>query len=136
MKNKIGWMTVAALGSLVAFGPMALSQEKKDDTTTTTPKSDTGRRPGGVAERLKQIAEELKLTDEQKGKLKPLLEDEAGKLRELRQDTGLSRADRQSKSKEIRNAANEKIKAILTPEQQEKWAKLRTQPRPRRGTQP
>ena len=86
-----------------------------------------------VRDRLQQISEELKLTDDQKEKLKPIFRDEAAKLRELRNDKDLSREDRVTKVKAIRDDAAAKLKPILTPEQLEKWNKLRSEgPRRRR----
>jgi len=54
-------------------------------------------------------------------------------VRELRDNKDLSRQDRVAKLKEIREGVDTKVKAILTPEQLEKWNKLRSEgPRRRR----
>ena len=88
---------------------------------------------GAGRDRLAQVSEQLKLTDDQKEKLKPIFKEEATKLRELRDNKDLSREDRMAKAKEIREGLAAKIKPILTPEQLEKWNKLRSEgPRRRR----
>ena len=79
------------------------------------------------------MAEQLKLTDEQKEKLKPIFQEERKKVRELRDNKDLSRQDRVAKLKEIREDVTSKIKPILTPEQLEKWNKLRSERPGRRG---
>ena len=88
---------------------------------------------GAVRDRLQQVSEQLKLTDDQKEKLKPIFKEQATKLRELRDNKDLSREDRTAKVKEIRESLAAKIKPILTPEQLDKWNKLRSEgPRRRR----
>src|SRR5258705_9715550 len=75
--------------------------------------------------RLKEISEQLKLSDEQKEKLKPMFQERAKKVRELRDNKELSREDRVAKVKELQSNFDGKLKEILTPEQLEKWNKLR-----------
>ena len=53
--------------------------------------------------------------------------EQAGKLRELRDEKDLSRQDRLAKLKELRQGLDAKVKPILTPEQLEKWNKLRSE---------
>ena len=85
-----------------------------------------GGAPGGDrAEAMKRVAEELQLTDEQKQKLQPIFREEGEKMRELQGNTSLSREEKLAKFQDLRTAAAAKIKPILTPEQQEKWEKLR-----------
>ena len=117
------------LGSVLAVLPA--SRAADNDTKP----ADKPQAPGRAAriDRLKQVSEELKLTDEQKEKVKPVLQEQAKKVRELRDNKDLSRQDRVAKLKEIREGVDTKVKAILTPEQLEKWNKLRSEgPRRRR----
>ena len=112
------------LAGCVAFSPVSLAQDKKNDQTP--PPAAPARRAAQV-DRIKTLSEELKLTDEQKEKLKPIVKEFAGKLRELRQDTALSRQDRTAKMREIQAEESKKIKTVLTKEQQEKYDKMRQQ---------
>ncbi len=114
-------MFIGALAGFVAFGPAAFAQEKKD-----APKAPE-RGKAAPGDRLKELAEQLNLTDEQKEKLKPIVQEQAEKLKALREDTTLSQQDKIAKFREIQQAGQEKIKAILTPEQQQKMDKLREQ---------
>lgn len=72
------------------------------------------------------LARQLSLTDEQKDKIKPILEDSRQKRIALGKDTSLTPADRQAKVKEILADQTAKFKEILTPEQFEKWQKMST----------
>ena len=120
-------MTVV-LGSLMALAPAsrAADNDAKPGEAATPAR-------GAVRDRLQQVAEQLKLTDDQKEKLKPIFKEQATKLRELRDNKDLSREDRMAKVKEIRESLAAKMKPILTPEQLDKWNKLRSEgPRRRR----
>ena len=90
------------------------------------------RRQMTPADRLARMTKQLKLTDEQQAKIKPILEEQHNKMMDLRQDTSMTREDRFAKFREIRQESLQKIKPILTPEQQKKWEKMQ-QMRRRRG---
>jgi len=122
-------MITALLGSILIISPAsrAADDEKKDE------KPAAGAR-AGRGDRLAQMAKELDLTDAQKEKIKPILQDQAKAMTDLRDNKDLSREDRMAKMKEIREGLSAKLKPILTPEQFEKWGKLRAQG-PRRQPQ-
>ena len=135
MKTKYaGLATILALGSLLGFGPVTQAQEKKDEkkdepkVETPAPRRAAGRQ--ALQDRLKHVAEELKLTDEQKEKLKPAFHEEAEKLKTLRADTNASRKDKVAKLREIQEATNAKLAAVLTDEQKEKWEKVKAEQSP------
>jgi Spy/CpxP family protein refolding chaperone len=75
--------------------------------------------------RLAMLAEQLNLTDAQKTAIKPILATEANDIKAVRQDSSLSSEQKQTKISGIREASDTKINALLTPEQQAKWAKLK-----------
>ncbi len=77
--------------------------------------------------RVEQMAKDLNLTDAQKAKLTPVFEEQGKKMRAMREDTNLSQEQRQEKMREMRTESDKQIKAILTPEQWEKWQKDRPQ---------
>jgi Spy/CpxP family protein refolding chaperone len=114
--NRLALLTVL-LGSFMALGPASQAADKPDNAPADKSAVTKGRPARG--QRLQQIGEELKLTDDQKEKLKPVFQDQAKKVRELRNDKDLSREDRMAKVKEIREDLNTKLKTILTPEQLE-----------------
>src|SRR5437773_1004716 len=133
--NKLTLLAVL-LGSLLGVLPASRAADadpKPADKTEPAGGSGAKARPAR-GERLQGLAEQLKLTDEQKEKIKPILQDERKKVRELRENKDLARQDRVAKLKEIRDDVGTKLKPILTPEQLEKWNKLRSE-RPARRRQ-
>ena len=88
-----------------------------------------GQRPQGMmgGPSVDQLAQQLNLSDDQKAKVKPILDGERQKVIEARGDTSLSREDRQAKMQGIREATATQMKAVLTAEQFGQWEKLRTQ---------
>ncbi|MHB8521193.1 MAG: hypothetical protein ACYDH9_10595 [Limisphaerales bacterium] len=117
------------LGSLMAFGPQGNAADNQGQTQA-------GGRRQTAQERMKKLAADLDLTQEQQDKLKPVFQERNKKQRELRQDTSLSAEDRRAKAKTIRDDTAKQVKAILTPEQWEKYQKLQQPNRQRRRPQP
>lgn len=78
-----------------------------------------------VKERLQKIATELNLSDDQRAKLKPILQGEVDELRGVKNDASLSPEQKQAKAKQIHEASKAKIGEILTPEQKDKWAAMK-----------
>jgi Spy/CpxP family protein refolding chaperone len=127
-RMKWGWAAVAALGILMALGPQTNAADDQGQPPAR------GRRQT-AEERFKKLATDLNLTQEQQDKLKPVLQAQAKKARELRQDTSLSAEDRRAKGRTLREDTAKQVKAILTPEQWEKYQKLQQERRPRRRQQ-
>lgn len=82
-----------------------------------------------MQERMQEMARDLNLSDAQKEQLKPILKAQMEKLGELRQDQSLSRADKLKRLQAIREESLPQVKAILTPEQFEKWQKKQAEGR-------
>ena len=83
------------------------------------------------------IAQQLNLTDDQKPKVKTILDDQRQKMRDLRQNEDLSRDDRMAQMKSIREDTDAKLKAVLTSDQFEQWQKMVSRMRgPRSGPPP
>ena len=78
-----------------------------------------------VKELLQKIAAELKLSDDQKAKIKPILQGEVQELRAVRDDASLPPEQKEAKAKQIHAASKAKIGEILTPEQKDKWAAMK-----------
>ena len=107
-------VAVMVVGGLVACSSIATAQEGKE----------SGKRGPSVEQRMDRLTEQLKLTDEQKPKVKAVLEEETKKMQELRGDSSVSREDRIAKMQSIQKETGAKLKGILTPEQYEKYEKL------------
>ena len=83
----------------------------------------TPRRGANVEQRIDQLDKELKLTADQKTKLKTYFEGERKKMQALRDDTSLTREQRQEKMRASREDLNKEMKSVLTPEQFTTWEK-------------
>lgn len=109
-------VTLVAGGLL---GGLPLQAQDASNTPSATPPP--VRRPGLS---FTSISKQLDLTDDQKPKVKPILEDMQKQVAEVRKDTTLTPEDRRAKIKDIRDAAGTQLKDILTPEQYAKWQKI------------
>lgn len=134
MKTKLSLAAVLTVGALVSLAPMTRAA---DDAAPAAPAAGQGRRQGGAqnpqaqAARMEKMADDMKLTGEKKEKFLAAMKERGEKTRALGQD--LSREDRQAKMKEISEATNKKVEALLdTAEQKEVWAKAQTQMQQRR----
>lgn len=95
-------------------------------------RQETPQRPEDAQQRLEQLKERLALTPEQVEEVRPLLADEAKRLRALRAKHegtgGQSRRDRRNMAKELRDIqadTNAKLKKVLSKRQMDELAKLR-----------
>jgi Spy/CpxP family protein refolding chaperone len=95
------------------------AQDKPAESSQPAPKKQDRDTP------MEKVFAALKLTPEQREKVKAIFEDRHQKVQELLKDSSLSREERKKKYKEIVDAGEEKLKTILTPEQQEKWKQIR-----------
>jgi periplasmic protein CpxP/Spy len=107
--KKLSLIAAVALGTLVACS-MAIAQEAGKDAA---------KKKGFSAEqRLERMSTQLNLTDDQKPKVKAVLEDSAKKMKDLAPE------DRRTKGKEIRDEETKQLKAILTDEQFKKYEEM------------
>ena len=113
----------------------ARAQDKPDAKKPDAPRRERGAQAG---DRLERMAKELSLSEEQKGELKTIFEQQAAKTKALRDDTSLSQEQRREKARGIREEFAGKIKAVLTKEQNEKWQKQQQErpDRPQRRPRP
>ncbi len=118
-------LIIAALvaGNLIVWDIAARAQ----DTQTNTPPP--AGQPGGPTARgmqsptLDRLSKLLNLTEDQKAKVKAVLDDRDQKVKGLRADTSLSPVDRRTKMTAIRSEVTAKMKEILTPDQFAKYQK-------------
>ncbi len=119
--NKFSVIAGLTLGGLVACSNLAMAQDQKPGG---------GRRGGpSVEQRMERMTEELKLTDEQKPKVKAVLEDSQKKRQELFSDSSVAREDRREKMRGIMENEDKKLKEILTADQYAKHEKMREEMR-------
>lgn len=117
------------MGICVALAPLTIAADKKAERADRKPKvenrGENKKRAGGAQDGMKRIAEQLKLTPEQKEKLQPIFQEERKQLAELRAGSTLTPKERREKVQKIREEINAKVKPILSSEQLKVWAKLR-----------
>jgi protein CpxP len=126
MKTKTSWVALVALSGLLAVGTTLQAQN-------TNAAAGGGERRGGgfggrsVDERLAQLSEQLTLTEEQKPKVKAILEEQNQKMAGLRE---VPQEERRDKMTALREEVNKKMKEVLTEEQYKKYEAM---PRGGRG---
>ncbi|HEV2392030.1 MAG TPA: hypothetical protein VG146_06665 [Verrucomicrobiae bacterium] len=124
--QKTSLIAALAMGALLTCATVAQAQD-----TNAAP------RRGGrmtLQQRVDRISTQLDLSSDQKTKVTAALEAEGKQMRELRNDSSLSRNDRREKVRALREDTNKKFKDILSSDQYEKWQKIRSQmARPRRN---
>jgi Spy/CpxP family protein refolding chaperone len=130
--TKLLFLTSLALGSLLTLSPAGFAQD-----ATNTPPAGGAPGPGmrGRGPNFDAVAQRLNLTDDQKPKVKAILEEMGQKMRDLRQQgQDMSREDRMAKMKSIREETDTKMKAVLTEDQFKQWQEMESRMRgPRNG---
>ena len=111
---------VRLLAGVLLAGSAAFAQ----DSATTSPAApapghDQVRRDS-AEKKLKRLSKRLNLTDEQKEKARPILQDEQKQVTALDSDSTLSTQQKHKKMRGIRTSSRSQLDAILTPEQKEK----------------
>jgi Spy/CpxP family protein refolding chaperone len=91
---------------------------------------------GQRAGQLERLSQELNLTDEQKEKVKPILDEQSKQMQATQDDTSLSQEQKRDKMKQIHQTTHSQINEILTPEQQKKFAELKEQHKEQRKESP
>jgi Spy/CpxP family protein refolding chaperone len=114
--SKISLIAAMVLGGLVAC---STSVRAADSTDGSKGKGKGGRM--SVEQQMEKLTTELSLTDDQKPKVKEVLEASSKKRQELMADSSTAPEDRRTKFREIMTDQEKKMKEILKPDQFEKY---------------
>ena len=96
------------------------------ESQAPTPDKHSGMHQGESADQhLQMLSEKLNLTDDQKAKLRPILQDQMQQMKAVREDSSLSEEQKRAKMKPIHESLHDQINAVLTPEQQAKFKQMR-----------
>jgi protein CpxP len=115
------------LTGLLATGVM-LAQEPGSAPEQSAPQAEGGgmggHRGGRMMDpdqRLAKMTKRYKLTADQQSQIKPILQDEQQQMQSMRSDTSTSRDDKRAKMQSTHQASTQKIEAVLTDEQKQKF---------------
>jgi Spy/CpxP family protein refolding chaperone len=100
------------------------------DSTATTP----ARTPPSPEQVVNVLANKLALSDAQKNAITPIIADRQQKMKDLMSDSSPGR-QRGRQMRQIMSDSDAKINAILTPDQQQKYAQLEQERREQRQHQ-
>jgi Spy/CpxP family protein refolding chaperone len=124
MSTKFSWSIFVMLVALTT-GSHLIGQADQATPTTPPPAHSAGGATANSPEgHLQMLSEKLNLTDDQKTKLRPIMQDEAQQLRAVHDDTSLSPEQKSAKMKAIRETFHKQINTVLTPEQQAKLKQM------------
>ena len=135
-------MKIAALslGAVLMAAPiLGLAQENAtappSNDQTTAQGTGYGRHMHRMdpAKRLEWMGKKLNLTDDQKAKLQPILQDEFQQMKTVRDDASLNREQKRDKMMQIRQTFHPQVTAVLTPDQQQKLEQMKKNRESRRG---
>jgi len=124
--TKIGALSFVVLlffaCSLTTRAQDAGTQQSKAQAQT-----EAGPHHGQRANHLEWLSKELNLTDEQKEKVKQMLDEQTKQMHTVQEDTSLTQEQKHDKMKQIHETTHSQINDILTPDQQKKFAALKEQ---------
>ena len=126
-------MAACVLGGLVGIGQSMFAGQEAGGAPPTTQQARPAR--GRVERQLERMSKSLNLTDDQKARIRPILQNRNKQLEDLRAKSSLPQGMARAKAREIRRSARQQVDQILTPEQIEKQKAIRRGVRQNRGGQ-
>lgn len=129
------FLTLSAIAGVV-YILTPVTAAKTQDAQTAASQAQSAMTQDDADSRLQRLSQELNLTDDQKTKLKPILQDESQQLQAVKSDTSMTQDQKLAKANEIRTAHKSKIDEILTPEQQQKWQQMAIEKAKKRANPP
>lgn len=109
---KVGVTVITLLAATVLYAQNAASPDKAE-----------------MMQKLEKMSAALQLTPAQKEQVRPILMQEAPKLKAIKTDTSLGPMQKAMKMHQIADATDAKLKPILTPQQYQTWEQMRAQER-------
>jgi periplasmic protein CpxP/Spy len=124
-----------ALAFSLTTGAQTSSTEAKRQASPDRSQTDSAENThrDRIGERLKWLSQQLSLTEDQKKQLKPILAGEFKQMRAVGEDASLTQDQKREKMKQIHEASRPQVQAILTPEQQQKFAQMKEEAKERHG---
>jgi protein CpxP len=112
---------------LVLLAAALTFAQTSQESQGPTPNKHAGMHHNGESadQHLQMLSEKLNLTDDQKAKLSPILQDQMQRMKAVREDSSLSQEQKRAKMKSIHESLHDQISAVLKPEQQAKFEQMR-----------
>lgn len=127
--KKLGLLAILALGGLLLCSTAAIAQDTNNAGAGKDGKQGKRGFPT-IEERMDRLTKELNLTADQKPKVKTALEEQRKELQGVRD---LSQDERREKFRSSQQELDKKLKAILTPEQYQKYESMPRGPGGKKG---
>lgn len=100
-------------------------QQEQQGTAQQQMTGHEGMRAEGAQSRLDWFSQQLSLTDDQKAKLQPILQNEEQQMRSIHENTSLTQDQQRSQIMQIHQSSESQIESVLTPDQQQKFAQIK-----------
>jgi hypothetical protein len=120
--NQMTAIAILAIGGAIAFNSIATAADEAKPAAPAAERKAAA--PAPTEDDIAKLEADLGLPFELKAKLEAVVKEQNARRKEMYRDASLSDAEKATKNKAIVAEAREKIKALLTPEQFEKWQKL------------
>jgi Spy/CpxP family protein refolding chaperone len=122
--------------TMVCCGTVLFAQTQDSSGQGAMSQGGMHRMPMSTDERLAHLTQMLNLTSDQQTKIRPMLDNESQQMQTLRQDSSMSREDKMTKMRSIRESTMSQITPVLTPDQQKKWQDMQSQHMGHQGMAP
>ena len=113
---------IALVAMAVASYPSITQAAKPSPSPSVATTGKGNQAPESADQRLADLKKQVTLTKAQEAKAKPIVEKYVSDRNAVNSDTTASKSDKNSKKDALRKQYNSDINAILTPDQQQKWA--------------
>ncbi|HSU68651.1 MAG TPA: hypothetical protein VLJ39_17350 [Tepidisphaeraceae bacterium] len=128
-------LSAAVLSAGLLLGGFAPSSARAADDPNSTPPARRDREPQGspMLDRVRSILNDLKLSDEQKGKIDKMFADAQDQLKKIREEAKDDRQQAGQKSRELLAKLREDVGSVLNDEQKEQFKQKLQSLTPRGG---
>jgi Spy/CpxP family protein refolding chaperone len=124
LMSKFAALLVGVFIVCTAFAEDAPVAPGGTEATSSRPKH-SGMRGDRAEQRLKRLSKKLNLTDEQKEKARPILQDEEKQLTAMESESSMTAQQKHKKTRDIRMASRSQLDGLLTDEQKTKLPQRR-----------
>ena len=119
------WLNALLGGAfLIAFACTGLAQDAAPVASTSASDAASGNHAGSRGDYLLKLAAVLGLSDAQVAQIKAIFQATAGQFKAIQEDSLLAQDQKLAQINALRDNVDQKISAVLTPGQQQKFASL------------